>query len=310
MQFVSGVSYTEQAISWRGRRSTKSAADGARVWSGARKQEKVIHALFISTVAAYALSLALYLFFLNTGKVLTGRLGTLLLAAGLVTHYFALLERSRGLHTVPYHDLYGAMSLFGWLLALTYLGLELYHRQRSVGALVLPFILVFFVAAHLAPADKLSPPDAHGPTFAFHVALNILAYAAFALSCVLIFTFLIEERVLRSHKLGDVVWRLPPLELLERMSRSSVLIGLVCITIGTAFGFLWVYRLSDKYSFYDPKYAITLLVLILYAVYFRLARTTAWRGARASKLCVFNFLILFLSFTVVNLYLSANHRFF
>src|SRR5205807_6128610 len=72
----------------------------------------------------------------------------------------------------------------------------------------------------------------------------------------------------------------------------------------------WVYRLSSKYSFYDPKYAVTLLVLILYAVYFRLARTTAWRGARASKLCVFNFLIVFLSFTVVNLYLSANHRFF
>jgi hypothetical protein len=45
-------------------------------------------------------------------------------------------------------------------------------------------------------------------------------------------------------------------------------------------------------------------------VYFRLARTTAWRGARASKLCIVNFLILFLSFTVVNLYLSSNHRFF
>jgi ABC-type uncharacterized transport system permease subunit len=270
----------------------------------------VHYALFISTVVAYGLSFALYLLFLNTGKVLTGRLGTILLAAGLVTHYFALLQRSRGMHTVPYHDLYGAMSLFGWLLALTYLALEFYHRQRSVGALVLPFILIFFVAAHLAPADRLSPPDAHGPTFAFHVALNILAYAAFALSFVLSLVFLTEERLLRSHKMGNVVWRLPPLELLERMSRSSVLIGLVCITIGTAFGFLWVYRLSNKYSFYDPKYAITLLVLILYAVYFRLARTTAWRGARASKLCIFNFLILFLSFTVVNLYLSSNHRFF
>lgn len=268
------------------------------------------YALFILTVVAYGLSFALYLLFLNTGKVLTGRLGTILLAAGLVTHYFSLLERSRGMHTVPYHDLYGAMSLFGWLLALTYLGLEIYHRQRSVGALVLPFILVFFVAAYLAPADRLSPPDAHGPTFAFHVALNILAYAAFALSFVLSLVFLTEERLLRSHKMGNVVWRLPPLELLERMSRSSVLIGLVCITIGTAFGFLWVYRLSNKYSFYDPKYAITLLVLILYAVYFRLARTTAWRGARASKLCIVNFLILFLSFTVVNLYLSSNHRFF
>ena len=268
------------------------------------------YALFISTIVAYALSLTLYLFFLSTGKVLTGRLATLLLVLGLVTHYFALLERSRGLHTVPYHDLYGSMSLFGWLLALTYLGLELYHRQRSVGALVLPFILVFFVAAHLAPADKLSPPDAHGPTFAFHVALSILAYSAFALSFVLSLIFLIEERLLRRHKLGDVVWRLPPLELLEQMSRSSVLIGLVCITIGTALGFLWVDRLSSKYSFYDPKYAITLLVLLLYAIYFRLARATAWRGARASKLCIFNFAIVFLSFTVVNLYLSHSHRYF
>ena len=89
------------------------------------------YALFISTTVAYALSFALYLIFLNTGKALTGRLGTLLLVAGLVTHYFALLERSRGLHTVPYHDLYGSMSLFGWLLALTYLGLELYHRPGS-----------------------------------------------------------------------------------------------------------------------------------------------------------------------------------
>ena len=270
------------------------------------------YSLFNSTVVAYALSFVLYLTFLKTGKALTGRLGTLLLAAGLVTHYFALLERTRGLgpHAVPYHDLYGAMSLFGWLLALTYLGLELYHRQRTVGALVLPFVLIFFVAAHVAPADKLSPPGAHGPTFAFHVTLNILAYSAFALSFVLSVMFLIEERFFRKHQLGDVVWRLPPLELLERMSRSSVLIGLVSITVGTSFGFLWVYRLSDRYSFYDSKYAITLLVLILYVVYFWLARTTAWRGARASKLCVFNFLLVFLSFTVVNLYLSHNHRFF
>jgi ABC-type uncharacterized transport system permease subunit len=267
-------------------------------------------AFIIATVFAYVLSFALYVLFLNTGKALTGRLGTLLLAIGLVTHYFALLERSRGAHTVPYHDLYGSMSLFGWLLALTYLGLEFYHRQRSVGAFVLPFVVVFFLAAHLAPADRLKPPDAHGPTFAFHVTLSILAYAAFALSFVLSLIYLGEERLLRRHKLGDMVWRLPPLELLERMSQSSVLVGLVSIAIGTALGFVWVDRLSDKYSFYDSKYAITLIVLLLYAVYFRLARTTAWRGARASKLCIFNFVVVVLSFTVVNLYLSHSHRYF
>ena len=268
------------------------------------------HLFPILTAVAYFASFGLYLRFLGSGNKLTGRLATLFLGLGLVAHYFALYERARGQHTVPYHDLYGAMSLFGWLLAVTYLGLELYHRQRSVGALVLPFILVFFLSAQWAPPDRLSPPDAHGATFALHVTLNILAYSAFALSFVLSLIFLIEERLLRNHNLGEVVWRLPSLELLERMSQSSVLIGLVSISIGTALGFLWVYRLSNKYSFYDPKYAITLLVLILYAVYFRLAGKTAWRGARASKICIFNFVIVFLSFTVVNLYLSSNHRFF
>ena len=179
------------------------------------------HPFLILTLLAYVLSLGLYVRFLNTGKEITGRLGTLFLALGLVTHYLALLERSRGSHTVPYHDLYGSMSLFGWLLALTYLGLELYHRQRSVGAFVLPFILVFFLAAHLAPADRLPQPELRGAVFAFHVTLSILAYAAFALSCVLSLIFLGEERLLKRHELGNMVWRLPPLELLETVVPSS-----------------------------------------------------------------------------------------
>src|SRR2546427_475332 len=268
------------------------------------------HLFPILTGVAYLLSFILYLRFLSTGNRFTGRLGTLLLGLGLVAHYFALLERSRGSHTVPYHDLYGSMSLFGWLLALTYLGLELYHRQRSVGAFVLPFILVFFLAAHLAPPDRLLPPAVHGVVFVLHVTLSILAYAAFALSFVLSLIFLGEERLLRSHKLGDVVWRLPPVELLDQMSRSSVLVGLISIAIGTAFGFVSVDQLPGQNSFYDPKYVITLLVLALYVLYFRLAGTAAWRRARASKFCIFNFVIVVLSFTVVNLYLSHSHRYF
>jgi ABC-type uncharacterized transport system permease subunit len=267
------------------------------------------HLFFILTAVTYVLSLGAYAAFLTSGKELAGRAATLLLAAGLVAHYFALLDRARDLHTVPYHDLYGSMSLFGWLLALTYLGLEFYHRQRSVGAFVLPFVLAFFLAANLAPADRLSPTPAHGAVFAFHVTLSILAYAAFALSCVLSFIFLVESRLLRNRTLGNVVWRLPALELLERMSQSSVLVGLISIAIGTVLGFIWVDRLTGQY-WYDPKYVITIVVLLLYAVYFRLARTTAWRGARASRLCIFNFFLVVLSFTVVNLYLSHSHRYF
>jgi ABC-type uncharacterized transport system permease subunit len=268
------------------------------------------HTFILLTAVAYFLSWGLYTQFLYAGWELIGRLGSLFLAAGVVLHYFALLERAHALHTVPYHDLYGSMSLFGWLLALTYLALEIYHRQRSVGAFVLPFILVFFLAAHLGPGDRLTPTTARGVAFALHVTLSILAYAAFALSCVFSLIFLGEERLLRKHKMGDIVWRLPPLELLQRMSQSSVLVGIISITIGTALGFVWVDRLTGQFWHFDSKYVATLIVLFLYAAYFYFSRSASWRGSRASRFCVINFVVVILSFTVVNLFLSQSHRYF
>jgi ABC-type uncharacterized transport system permease subunit len=268
------------------------------------------HLFVVITVLAYLASLGFYLRFLNTGKELTGRLATALMFLGLVAHYLALLMRAKGTHTVPYHDLQGSMSLFGWLLAVTYLCLEIYHRQRTVGAFVLPIILAFFFIAYMVPDHPHPPAAAHGVVFALHVTLSILAYAAFALSCVLSMMYLAEERFLRIRKLGDVVWRLPPLELLERMSHTSVLLGLIAITVGTALGFLAVDRQPGQPAYFDPKYVVTLVVLFLYVAYIQLARTTAWRGARASMLCVFNFVLVVLSFTVVNLYFSQHHRYF
>ncbi|HEY1422817.1 MAG TPA: cytochrome c biogenesis protein CcsA [Candidatus Acidoferrum sp.] len=268
------------------------------------------HLFFLLTLAAYVGSFAAYVAYLVAGHNWAGRLGSLLLAGGLVTHYFALLERSRGLHTVPYHDLSGSMSLFGWLLALTYLSLELFHRQRSVGAFVLPFVLAFFIFAQSSPADRLAAPPATGVIFALHVTLSILAYAAFGLSCVLSVIYLAEQRLLHQHKVGDIVWRLPSLDLLDRMSQSSVLVGLISIAIGTVLGFVWVDRLSGNLWHADPKYVVTLLVLVAYAFYLRLARNPSWRGARASQLCIFNFAIVIFSFTVVNLFFSHAHRYF
>src|SRR5271165_2097382 len=210
------------------------------------------------TVLAYLLSMGLYMRYLYTGQEMTGRFATLLMFTGLATHYIALLLRAKGSHTVPYHDLQGSMSLFGWLLAVTYLCLEIYHRQRTVGAFVVPIILAFFFAAYLMPDHPGAPTQAHGVVFALHVTLSILAYAAFALSCVLSLMYLAEGRLLRIRKVNEVVWRLPSLELLERMSQTSVLVGLATIGVGTALGFLAVDRQAGQHWYFDPKYIVTL----------------------------------------------------
>jgi HemX protein len=262
------------------------------------------------SLAFYAASFLCYARLLYAPNVWLGRLAALLLGGGLVLHYFALLGRTAGTHAAPYEDLYGSMSLFAWLLGVTYLGLELLHRQRSVGSLVSLLMVLWMVCLDwLAPREMPVSP-AHGPLFEFHVTLNIWAYAAFALSFVLSSVYLMQDRMLHSRRPGAPFWRFPALEVLDRMSRSSVCIGLAALAFGVGSGLIWEHRLTGAYAWSDPKVVVTLLIVGVYIAYLWLSRTSGWRGARAALVCALSFAIVLFSYTVVNLYLTTIHRFF
>ena len=259
----------------------------------------------IATLLFYAASLALYIWNLREPSRAAGIGATSCLVVGLVLHYLALLARSRLIHAVPYDDLFGSLSLFAWLLAATYLCLEAIHRRRAVGPFVLPIVLGVFLLAHLPEARPVKAPPAQGPLFAFHVTLNILAYSAFAISFVLSIIFLVQNWRLRNRKLGEVGWRFPALDVLERMTRSSVLIGCVSLAAGVTAGLITAHRLEGSYWNGDPKVIITVLIFLIYVGYTVLSQTAAWRGARASALCIFNFIFVIFSYSIVNRYLIS-----
>src|SRR5437899_2055658 len=114
----------------------------------------------------------------------------------------------------------------------------------------------------------------------------------------------------RRNRLGAMVWQLPALEVLERMSRSSVIVGMVSLGVGMVLGFVWASRIRGQFWNADAKEIVTLVIFAAYASYVWLGRTSAWRGARASRLCVLNFIFVIFSYTVVNLFLSRYHRYF
>lgn len=264
----------------------------------------------IVALGLYVGSFACYVLHLYRGRLWTGRVATLLLVVAIVAHYYALLERSRAIHAIPYNDLYGSMSLFAWLLAVTYLGLETFHRQRTVGSLVVPFVIFWLlVAVAVAPSMVEHAPQSGGALFALHITIEVLAYAAFAISFLLSVIYLVQNRVLHGGRPGLAFWRFPALEVLERMSRSSVWVGLVALVIGTTLGFDWEHRLTGHFAVADPKVLVTLIVLALYVVYLAIAHAPAWRGARAAGVCACNFAIVLFSYTIVNLYFTGFHRY-
>src|ERR1700733_13615708 len=121
------------------------------------------HSLGFLSLAFYAASFACYARILCVPSAWLGRLASVLLAGGLLFQYYDLLERSRLLHTVPSDDLYGSMSLFAWLFGVTYLVLEIFHRQRTVGALVTLLMLCWVgMLSWATPAQAAAPSPARG----------------------------------------------------------------------------------------------------------------------------------------------------
>jgi HemX protein len=202
------------------------------------------------------------------------------------------------------------MSLLAWFLALTYLGLELFHRERAMGAFILLLVLLLFGLGIVVAPQAAPKSPARGSLFALHVTTNILAYSAFTLSFVYSVIYLVQDRLLRTRKTGAVMWRLPALEDLERMTRSGVWVGLVALLVGMGFGMVVGQRLTGQVLSLDPKVLISFLIIGCYAIYLVIARSPAWRGARASIVCVASYCMVVFSYTVVNLYLSRFHRFY
>lgn len=231
----------------------------------------------------------------------------LLVVAGLVLQFIDLQLRARTLHSVPYRTIEGSLSLFGWMLGVTYLALMVRHREGAIGPFLIPFIVIFSAVGMVIPA-RPGPlnPDTRGSVFALHVTFAILAYAAFTLSFVLSILYLIQNRQIRRAKTGLLFARLPSLEAIGRMNRTTVAIGLSVLSISVALGAFWATRVWAVLA--DPKLAWALITLVVYAFLLWMDRR-GWEGRRVALLSIFGFGLVLFSYTVVNLFLTSQHTF-
>ena len=232
---------------------------------------------------------------------------SILVGAGLLVHFAYLEVSARALHSVPYRTLGGSMSLFGWMLGLSYIALLYRHRERAIGPFLIPFVLLFSAAGFLLPPGGSAPAaETRGSLFALHVTFGILGYAAFTLSFVLSVLYLIQNRQIRRGRTGLLFSRLPPLEVIGRMNRTTVSIGLGILGASIVFGLLWASRFWTTLS--DPKIIWALATLALYGFLLWMERR-GWKGPRVAILSIVGYGLVLFSYTVVNLYFSPAHAF-
>ena len=266
-----------------------------------------LHLLGWLAVALYLGAEALAIASLVAPRGTLGKLTPLLVAVGLALHFGDLMHRARALGSVPYRTLGGSVSLFGWMLGIAFLVLLARHRERAIGPFLIPFVVLTTAAGLLLPDSGAAPAQgAQGSLFALHVTLAILAYAAFTFSFVLAILYLVQSRQLRRRRTGILFARLPALEVIGRMNRTSVSVGLAALTLSLALGLV---RAEQVWStLHDPKIAWALLTLVIYGFLLWMDRR-GWEGPRVALLSILGFGVMLFSYTIVNMYFSREHSF-
>ncbi|HUH07695.1 MAG TPA: cytochrome c biogenesis protein CcsA [Egibacteraceae bacterium] len=245
-----------------------------------------------------------------------GRLATATLGAGVLAHTFLIGMQTMEAGHAPLVGTTAALSAFVWLLGLSYLYVELTSEERAMGALVAIMLVGLAIIPALDPVVNERPPLLRSPLFTVHVLSMLLAYASFALACVIGITYVLLFNEIKAKHLGLFYARLPSLQVLDAMNGRAVLVGWIFLTLGVAVGGIWATQIRDipdpraqAMSLGDPKILMALVLWGVYSFALFARRAIGWSGRRAAWLSVVAFAIVLLNFLLVGYFLTRSHNF-
>lgn len=272
----------------------------------------------MSLALLYATAFAAYVWHFTSQKPLAGRIATGLLLISVLVHTFVLGMYTMELGVPPMAGRTGAVSTFVWMLAVSYLSIEVSTDERGMGIFVTPLLLALqgLVAHGEMPTDV--PQYFAAPFVAVHVGALLFAYASFALACVIGITYVLLFRELKRRTPGMFFRRLPSLQVLDRMNMRAVWIGWLLLTIGLVGGAAWLRDVSPQMAgdprlphmtITDPKILIAVVTWLIYGGLLAARRWAGLTARRAAWLSAAGFALVLLNFLPVAYFFPRSHNF-
>ena len=258
----------------------------------------------------YAALVLIYGLTFFKGNSVLERMRFPLLLATAVFHLIYLTSRGMTLDHPPITTVWEIMSLLAVSITIAYMYIEWRTHTSNTGAFILLLAFAFQTASSLFIRDNVVIPDyLHSFVLGYHVSAALLGYTGISLSAVYGFLYLMLYHEIKSTRFGLIYSRLPSLEMLETMSNRSEVFGFAMLSVAIAIGLLWLPRVFGSFSYWDPKLVGTIFIWLLYAIALGAKRGLGWQGRKTMVISLVAFGFVFLSMTVINLYLSGFHSF-
>lgn len=140
----------------------------------------------------------------------------------------------------PLTNLFEVLVFLSWAVVLLYFVIGGTYRLSLLGTFTAPLVFLLLTVAQLLPAASI--PAVHKPSTGFwpelHAAMSLIAYGAFAMSCVAGVMYLIQEKHLKKHRLNSIYRNLPPIHDLAVAMLRLLVAGLIILTVGLVSGFM------------------------------------------------------------------------
>src|SRR5206468_5175845 len=183
----------------------------------------------------------------------SGRAATTLLVAAALANTFVIGMQTVEVGHIPIAGATSAISTFVWLLALSYLYVEMTTDERAMGVFIMPLLVALQAIPAVRPGIEDRAAVLQGPLFGVHVSSLLFAYASFALACMIGITYVLLFKEIKAKHLGFFYARLPSLQVLDRMNQRAIVIGWVFLTVGLIVGGIWTAQARGGYGAIDPR---------------------------------------------------------
>ena len=151
-----------------------------------------------------------------------GRTATTVLLLGALAHTFVIGMQTMEVRHVPISNTSTAVSSFVWMLALSYLYIEVTTDERAMGVFIVPILVGLQTIPAINPGIDSRDPVLDSPWFWAHVTTLLFAYATFALAAMLGLIYMLQFKEIKKKHLGYFYTRLPSLHVLDAMNSRAV----------------------------------------------------------------------------------------
>ncbi len=268
------------------------------------------HFFFQVTLFFYLGGAIAYLIYLVSTHERAAWSGRLLMGVGFLSHCLTLVLRYIEAGHTPVINLHESLSFFAWMVVGFFLLLRCQYKVEVMGAFVSPLALLLIIWAAALPNEILPlPPALRSWWLPIHVTSAFLGDAIFALAFLAGGIYLVQERLVKSKRVGALSGRLPSLAILDEINYRALTIGFPLLTIGIVTGAVWAEYAWGSYWSWDPKETWSLITWLLYAALLHQRLMVGWRGKKAAIMSIVGFGGVLFTFLGVNLLMQGLHTY-